>query len=247
MVSMRNCFAMTVVALALVAKVSQGIFLEEVKVVKKIPTTHKVVALTVDDGPHYKTTPDLLKVLKEKNVKVTMFVLGQNVKEHPELVAQAAQDGHEIATHAYTHNPLTKMSQAECAAELDKTEAILKKIEIKPHLFRPPGGLYNDAVIKEADKHSYTTVLWSVDPKDWQRPSVEKVVNTVTTTVEPGSIVLLHDGQYPLPTPQAIGQIIDNLRANGYTFVTISELLEYYEVRETGLFSYLNYQKILLN
>lgn len=247
MVSMRNCFAMTVVALALVAKLSQGIFLEEVKVVKKIPTTHKVVALTIDDGPNDKTTPELLKILQEKNVKVTMFVLGRNVKEHPELVARAAKDGHEIATHAYSHTLLTKMSQAECADELDKTEAILKSIAVKPHLFRPPGGAYNEAVIKEADKHCYTTVLWSVDPKDWQNPSVEQVVNAVTTTVEPGSIVLLHDGQYPLPTPKAVGQIIDNLRAKGYTFITMSELLEYYEVRETGLFSYLNDQKILLN
>lgn len=239
MVSMRNFFAMTIVALALVAKLGQSVFLEEVKVVKKIPTTHKVVALTVDDGPHYKTTPELLKVLKEKNVKVTMFVLGQNVKEHPELVTSAVKDGHEIATHAYTHNHLTKMSQAECAAELDKTEAVLKSIAVKPHLFRPPGGLYNEAVIKEADKHCYTTILWSIDPKDWQNPSVAQVVNTVTNTVEPGGIVLLHDGQYPLPTPQAVGQIIDNLRAKGYTFVTISELLAYYEVRETGLFSFL--------
>lgn len=236
---MRNFFAMTIVALALVAKLGQSIFLEEVKVVKKIPTTHKVVALTVDDGPHYKTTPELLKVLKEKNVKVTMFVLGENVKAHPELVASAVKDGHEIATHAYTHKHLTKMTQAECAAELDKTEAVLKSIAVKPHLFRPPGGLYNESVIKEADKRCYTTILWSIDPKDWQRPSVAQVVNTVTNTVEPGSIVLLHDGQYPLPTPQAVGQIIDNLRAKGYTFVTISELLEYYEVRQTGLFSFL--------
>jgi len=240
MFSMRNFFAMTIVALALVAKLGQSIFLEEVKVVKKIPTTHKVVALTVDDGPHYKTTPELLKVLKEKNVKVTMFVLGQNVKEHPELVTLAVKDGHEIATHAYTHNYLTKMSQAECAAELDKTEAALKNIAVKPHLFRPPGGLYNETVIKEADKRCYTTILWSIDPKDWQRPSVAQVVSTVTNTVEPGSIVLLHDGQYPLPTPEAVGLIIDNLRVKGYTFVTISELLEYYEVRQTGLFSFLN-------
>lgn len=239
MVPMRNYFAMTIVALAMAAKLCQGIFLEEVKVVKKIPTTHKVVALTIDDGPHNKTTPQLLQVLKEKNVKVTMFILGENAKKYPELVALAAKDGHEIATHAYTHNALTKMSQAECAAELDKTEKILKSLSIKPQLFRPPGGLYNEGVIEEANKRGYTTILWSVDPRDWQRPSVAQVVKVVTKTVEPGGIVLLHDGQYPLPTPEAIGQIIDDLRQEGYTFVTIGELLKYYEVRETGLFSFL--------
>jgi peptidoglycan/xylan/chitin deacetylase (PgdA/CDA1 family) len=201
------------------------------KVIKKVPTTHKVVALTVDDGPHYKTTPKLLATLREKHAKVTLFILGENAKRHPEILAQAVADGHEIATHAFSHRLLTKMSRGEIGTELDKAEQAITKVAAKPVLFRPPGGAYNDAVLAEAKKRGYTTVLWSVDPGDWRRPSVDQVVNSVLCNVEPGSIVLLHDGQYPLPTPEAIGIIIDKLRERGYKLVTVSELLQYYEKR----------------
>jgi len=213
------------------AVVVQGMLTDNGKVIKKVPTTHKVVALTIDDGPHYKTTPQMLAVLREKNVKLTLFILGENATSHPEILAQAVADGHEIAAHAYSHNLLTKMNRAEVGEELDKTEKIITAVAPKPTLFRPPGGAYNDTVTTEAGRRGYTTVLWSIDPGDWRRPSVEQVVNHVMKNIEPGSIVLLHDGQYPLPTPVAIGIIIDRLRAQGYSIVTVSELLQYYEVR----------------
>lgn len=188
-----------------------------------------MVALTIDDGPHYKTTPQMLAVLKQKNVKLTLFILGENAERHPELLAQAVADGHEIATHAYSHNSLAKMSLKEVGDEFDKAEKALMVVAPKPILFRPPGGAYNDTVLAEARKRGYTTILWSIDPGDWRRPSVEHVVDTVMKHVQPGSIVLLHDGQYPLPTPQAIGIIIDQLKQQGYSIVTVSELLQYYE------------------
>lgn len=199
------------------------------QVIKKVPTTHKVVALTIDDGPHYKTTPQMLAVLKEKHVKLTLFILGENAARHPEILAQAVGEGHEIATHGYSHNLLTKMSPKEVAEEMDKTEQAITIVAPKPILFRPPGGAYNENVITEARKRGYTTILWSVDPGDWRRPSVEQVVDTVMKNVKPGSIVLLHEGQYPLPTPEAIGIIIDRLQQQGYSIVTVSELLQYYE------------------
>jgi peptidoglycan/xylan/chitin deacetylase (PgdA/CDA1 family) len=189
----------------------------------------KVVALTIDDGPHYKTTPQMLAVLREKKVKLTLFILGESAQRHPELLAQAVADGHEIATHAYSHNSLAKMSQVEVGEELDKAEKVIGMVAPKPTLFRPPGGAYNDKVLIEARKRGYRTILWSIDPADWRRPSVDHVVDTVMNHIQPGSIVLLHDGQYPLPTPQAIGIIIDRLREQGYSIVTVSELLQYYE------------------
>jgi len=211
--------------------VVQGLLTDNNKVIKKVPTTHKVVALTIDDGPHYKTTPQMLAVLKEKNVKLTLFILGENAESHPEILAQAVADGHEIAIHAYSHNSLAKMSKAQVGEELDKAEKTITVVAPKPTLFRPPGGAYNDTVTAEAGRRGYTTILWSIDPGDWRRPSVAQVVDSVMKNVEPGSIVLLHDGQYPLPTPEAIGIIIDKLRAQGYSIVTVSELLQYYEVR----------------
>jgi peptidoglycan/xylan/chitin deacetylase (PgdA/CDA1 family) len=212
--------------------VSQEIIDNNVKVIKKVPTTHKVVALTIDDGPHYKTTPQMLAVLRAKQVKLTLFILGENAASHPEILAQAVADGHEIATHAYSHKLLTQMSRAACAEELDKAEKVICTVAPKPILFRPPGGAYNDGVLAEARSRGYTTILWSVDPGDWRRPGVDQVVNTVMRDTQPGSIVLLHDGQYPLPTPEAIGIIIDRLRENGYEIVTVSQLLQYYEVKK---------------
>jgi len=211
--------------------VGQGLIADNSKAIKKVPTTHKVVALTIDDGPHYKTTPQMLAVLREKKVKLTLFILGENAVLHPELLAQAVADGHEIASHAYSHKPLTKMSKAEIGEELDKAEKAITGVAPKPTLFRPPGGAYNETVTAEAMRRGYTNILWSVDPGDWRRPSVEQVVDHVMKNVEPGSIVLLHEGQYPLPTPEAIGIIIDRLRTQGYSIVTVSELLQYYEVR----------------
>lgn len=234
MISIRSFFAGSVIILAVVAKISQGMLTEEAKIVRHIPTTHKIIALTFDDGPHYKTTPEVLKVLKEKKVKATFFMLGENVEKYPELVAKVAREGHEIGTHAYSHRHLKDLTQAECIEELDRTEKAIEKVVPKPQLFRPPGGLYNDMVLEEAQKRDYTTVLWSIDPTDWMRPSIDYVVSTVLKKAASGGIVLLHDGMYPLPTPKATAIIIDRLRAKGYTIVTVSELLKYNEVRETG-------------
>lgn len=213
------------------AVLAQGVLTDNSKVIKKVPTTHKIVALTIDDGPHYKTTPQMLAVLREKKVKLTLFILGQNAAANPELLAAAVADGHEIATHAYSHNSLVKMSKEEIGEELDKAERVITVAAPKPVLFRPPGGAYNDNVLAEVQKRGYTTILWSIDPGDWRRPSVTQVVDGVMNHIEPGSIVLLHEGQYPLPTPEAIGIIIDKLREQGYEIVTVSELLQYYEVR----------------
>ncbi|MDF2500240.1 MAG: pdaC [Anaerosporomusa subterranea] len=88
-------------------------------------------------------------------------------------------------------------------------------------------------MIEIAQQRGYTTILWSIDPHDWSRPPTEKVVDRVLADITPGSIVLLHDGQYPLPTAQALRTIIDRLRKLGYEFVTISELLQYNEVRHS--------------
>jgi peptidoglycan/xylan/chitin deacetylase (PgdA/CDA1 family) len=230
----RGLWGAAILVALLAGTIADNRFHAEVEIVKKVPTTHKVVALTIDDGPHYKTTPELLAVLRKKQVQATLFVLGENAARNPEMITQAVADGHEIANHAYSHKDLTKMTAAQCGEELDKTDQIIARITAKPTLFRPPGGLYNETVLAEARKRGYTTVLWSLDPHDWQRPSVDQVVTTVVQHIAPGSIVLLHDGQYPLPTAAALDILIDQLRSAGYEFVTLSQLLQYYEVRGTG-------------
>ncbi|SEO28000.1 polysaccharide deacetylase family protein [Propionispora vibrioides] len=195
-----------------------------------VSTTDKVVALTIDDGPHYKVTPQILTILKEKQVRATFFVLGENVEHCPQIFAQEVADGHEIGTHTYSHKTLSKLSPQKLSEEFDKAEKVIRTTAPKPTLFRPPGGFYNSQVLALAHQKGYQVVLWSVDPQDWNRPPTQEVIDKVLKEVKPGSIILLHDGQYPLPTPQALGVIIDRLRERGYEFVTVSELLQHREM-----------------
>ncbi len=197
------------------------------KAIRSVQTDKKVVALTFDDGPNEKTTPELLNVLKLKGVKATFFILGQNAEKNLQVVSQEVADGHEIGSHAYSHYPLTRMSAADCAAELDKADGIISSVAPKPVLLRMPGGAYNDTVLGVACSKGYTVIQWSIDPRDWARPSVSQVVSNVMNNVKPGSIVLMHDGQPQLPTPEATAIIIDRLREQGYQIVTVGELLQY--------------------
>lgn len=223
----------TVAVLIATTFITEAHLSDDAHTISKVSTSHKVVALTIDDGPHYKVTPEILAVLKEKQVKVTFFVLGVNAEHFPKIFAQEVADGHEIGTHTYSHPSLPKLGPKKITEEFDKAEKVIAATAPKPTLFRPPGGFYNRQVIELARQYGYTTVLWSIDPHDWSRPPTEKVVEKVLKDTKPGSIILLHDGQYPLPTPQAIGTIIDRLRESGYEFVTVSELLQYNEVRHS--------------
>ncbi|HWQ60912.1 MAG TPA: polysaccharide deacetylase family protein [Negativicutes bacterium] len=208
---------------------------EDRRVVTRVPTTVPAIALTLDDGPHYKMTPEILAVLKDKGVRVTFFVLGENVDRSPDLLAREVADGHEVAVHGYHHASLARLDKAHVTAELANTERAIGREAGKPALFRPPGGSYNDTVFSAARERGYTMVLWDIDPHDWARPPVDNVVGTVLRRAAPGSIVLLHDGQYPLPTAKALAIIIDRLRAEGYELVTVSELLQLYERRPAQL------------
>ncbi len=194
-------------------------------IVKSVNTPQKKVALTFDDGPHAKTTAQILAVLKKKKVPATFFVLGENAKRFPQLLAQEVADGHEIGNHSYDHNHLNHLTNGKISKEITDTEKVIVTVAPRPVLFRPPGGLYNAEVLKAAQTAGYTTVLWTIDPRDWAHPPAANIVNNVLVNVKPGCIILLHDGLYPLSTPEAIGTIIDNLRQQGYEFVTVSDLL----------------------
>jgi len=200
-------------------------------VIRQVPTPHKVVALTFDDGPLTESTPEILSILKEKNIKATFFVVGEQVEKFPMLVQQEIAEGHEVGSHTYSHPTLIKLRKDEIEKELDTTEQAILKVAPRPTLFRPPGGFYNDMILKKARDNGYLTILWSVDPYDWRYPPVGEIINVVLRDSKPGSIILLHDGKYPSSTPEALGFIIDSLSARGYEFVTVSELLQYYQAK----------------
>lgn len=232
----RGFFSLAILMVAIVCNLvyeTAGVLEDHTQVIKKIPTAHKVVALTVDDGPHGKVTPELLRLLQEKGVKATFFMLGANVEKHPEIVKQVIDNGHEIACHSYSHKRLNTLTTVELNQEFEQFEALLQNLSVpKPVFFRPPDGAYNDAVVALAYQRGYKTILWSVDAGDWRCPPVQQVVQVVLQQVKPGAIILMHDGQYPLPTTPAVGLIIDKLRSQGYQFLTMSELMQYDEQRQ---------------
>lgn len=218
-----------IIALTVAGADIENSLADNARIIKRVPTTHKIVALTFDDGPG-KKTPEILAILREKHVSATFFVLGESVERFPQYVKDEIAAGHEIGNHGYSHTRLRRAGASTVEYEIGRTEALLAKVtDVKPHLFRPPGGLYNRTVLAEARKKDYTIVLWSVDSRDWAS-SGEGILRTILDNTRPGSIILLHDG-LPVPTSVVLPTVIDRLREQGYEFVTVSELLNYYEVR----------------
>ena len=187
----------------------------------------KKIALTFDDGPHPVKTPKILEILEKNGVKATFFIVGSLAEYHPEIVKKEAALGHEIANHSYTHPRFSKLTEAEIKAEIEKTDAIIKKASgITPRLFRPPEGAYSPGIVNIAASLGKETVIWTVDTLDWAKTPVDKIVENVKTNVTSGSIVLFHDctrdGTF---TSEALEILLPYLKAQGYEFVTVSELI----------------------
>lgn len=184
------------------------------------PRDRDVVALSFDDGPG-DYTADFLRVLREKRVPATFFVIGQQIGGRETLLRQMLAEGHEIGDHTMGHVEFPGRAQIADAAS-----AIRSATHFEPCLFRPPGGAVNSGLIATAGGLGMTTVTWDVDPFDWQQPGSGAVYSRVVGATRPGSIVLMHDGGGPRGgTLAALPRIIDTLRARGYRFATVSELL----------------------
>lgn len=198
------------------------------EVVWDINTKDKIIALTFDDGPHPKYTAAILDLLAKYDAKATFFIIGKNAEKYPDLVLRSYSEGHELANHTYSH-PF-KASVAELQAQLRKTKEIIYGITgFAPVLFRPVGGYYNDQMINSAVKDGYKVVMWSwhQDTQDWKQPGVNKIVQKVMKGSKPGDVILFHDGGGDrTQTIKALEEILPKLKKQGYTFVTISELIK---------------------
>lgn len=183
------------------------------------------IAMTFDDGPSAKLTPPLLDILKERQMHVTFFVLGEMVKLHPEILKRAVAEGHEIGNHSWDHPDLAKKSDDFVRSELDRTKDEITAAIGKPvTLMRPPyGSLSKEQRRWVHDDLGYTIVLWDVDPLDWKRPGPSVVEQRILEGTRNGSIILSHD-IHP-GTVEAMPDTFDKLLAKGYKFVTVSELL----------------------
>jgi peptidoglycan-N-acetylglucosamine deacetylase len=183
------------------------------------------IAMTFDDGPSATLTPKLLDLLAARRIKATFFVIGENVAEHPNIIARAAREGHEIANHSWSHPNLAKMSDEGVRRQLWRTdEAIKNATGTRPTLLRPPYGSITEREKRWIhDEFGYHIVLWDVDPYDWKRPGPAAVRNRILQETRPGSIVLSHD-IHP-GTIEAMPSTFDALEAKGFQFVTVSELI----------------------
>jgi peptidoglycan/xylan/chitin deacetylase (PgdA/CDA1 family) len=184
------------------------------------PRDRSVLALTFDDGPS-EYTPGFLDVLRKKHVHATFFEIGQEVAGREQTMRRILREGDEIGNHTMHHATLPGHSEiAEASA------AIEGATHFKPCLFRPPGGASDAAVIATAAELGMRTITWDVDPADWTEPGSAAVYDRVVGAAQPGSIILMHDGGGNRSgTLEALPRIIDTLRARGYRFATVSELL----------------------
>ncbi len=200
---------------------------DDTLIIKKNGVAEKHIALTFDDGPHGKYTDIILDILKENDVKATFFVIGENAAIYPEKVKRIHDEGHEIGNHTFKHVYISECSADRISKELkDTDDAIFAASGIRPKIFRPPGGCYNEKSISHVKKLGYDCILWSIDTRDWALPGTEKVISTVMNETAGGDIILFHDfNQKGSPTPEAVRKLIPMLKEKGYSFVTVSELL----------------------
>jgi peptidoglycan-N-acetylglucosamine deacetylase len=196
--------------------------------VRCVETDEKVVALTYDDGPRPPTTQGVLDVLLKHQVYATFFLIGENAEKNRDLVKKIYTAGHELGNHTYSHPVLIWRSPSFVREQIEKTDKIIRECGYNKEIFfRSPKGMKFIFDAWELSKMNRTNILFDVASWDWESPGVNKIVDNVVHDVKPGSIILLHDGygdKKDVATASDI--IITKLKAQGYRFLTISELLK---------------------
>jgi cellulose synthase/poly-beta-1,6-N-acetylglucosamine synthase-like glycosyltransferase/peptidoglycan/xylan/chitin deacetylase (PgdA/CDA1 family) len=192
----------------------------------------RTIALTFDDGPDPVWTPRILDVLRRNHVHATFFVVGTQIVDHPELVRRIIAEGNQIGIHTFTHPDLARLAPWQRSLELRETQlALAGAAGVTTALLRPPYSSRNDAlddadwsVLKQADAAGYVTVLTTQDAEDWQRPGVDRILARATPHGHAGQVVLMHDaGGDRSQTVAALGSLIPRLKAQGFTFATVSD------------------------
>ncbi|WP_074035044.1 LysM peptidoglycan-binding domain-containing protein [Exiguobacterium profundum] len=218
------------ILLAMVITQSISVSAAASKFVTSVNTTSKVVALTFDDGADGANTNKILDKKTKNNVKATFFLTGSGANNHPQYIKNIAAKGHQLGNHSYTHPDFTKLTATQMKSELDRTEALIKSLTgktTKP-IFRAPFGAVNSTVLSGVGAAGYGyTIQWNIDTIDWKGLTASQINTKVQTNIKPGSIVLMHTGAGAPGTPLALPTMISQLKAKGYKFVTVSQLLAY--------------------
>ena len=209
---------------------------------KKLPvycveTTEPKISISFDAAWGADDTDELLRILKENEVKATFFLCGYWVEKYPEEVKKIAAAGHDLGNHSATHPHMNQLTAEQITEELEKCHQTVKELTgIEMDLFRPPYGEYNNTVIETANQKGYHVIQWDIDSLDWKEQGPEAEISQVLhhKHLGNGSIILFHnDAKY---TPQVLDTIIKGLKKNGYELVPISELIHRgeYEMNHEG-------------
>ncbi|HEY9705119.1 MAG TPA: polysaccharide deacetylase family protein, partial [Allocoleopsis sp.] len=187
----------------------------------------KVIALTFDDGPWLPYTEQILDILQQNKIKATFFMVGNVVKEYPEVAKKVVNQGHAVANHTW-HHWYHKMSPDVAKSEIEKTKDIIYKTTgATTTIFRPPGGFKDNGLVSYAHKTKHFVAMWSSDSMDFRRPSPDRLAKNALSNARPGGMILMHDGGgNRANTVKALPTIISSLRSQGYRFVTVPQLLD---------------------
>jgi peptidoglycan/xylan/chitin deacetylase (PgdA/CDA1 family) len=187
-----------------------------------VPCHGTDIGLTIDDGPHPTWTPLVLKLLARYRVTATFCLIGHNAAAHPQIVAAIVEAGHEVANHTWTHPlPFTGLTTAQVHDEIHRTSDLLTGLDADLTYFRAPGGEWTPDILTEVKAAGLRPLGWSVDPRDWSRPGVPHIVDTILRKTRPGAIILDHDGGGDRrQTIDALTIALPRLLDAGYRFVT---------------------------
>jgi len=201
----------------------------------QFPTNKKQVALTLDDGPHYLYTEKILDILKQNKVKASFFLIGARMIEYPSIVRRINSDGHTLGNHTYSHIRLDKYIDQRVDEEIAETSRVYENIVgFVPKYFRPPGGRINKSVLATVEHYGLLSVGWSINANDFlykdqqvDEEFLEKKVSAIMALLErdlkPGAIILMHNGNEV--SIKALPRVIEYVQAQGYQFVTLSEIM----------------------
>lgn len=188
------------------------------------PTTgNKVIALTFDDGPG-PYTEKLLDILDKYDAKATFFLIGSKVSARANTLRRMQSRGHQLGNHSWSHPELNKVSAEQLASEIDQTNnAIKQAVGTKPNIIRPPYGAFNRAVLEQFRQRGMSAVVWSVDTRDWADRNSEIVCSRAVAGARNGAVILMHDIHQT--SVNAVPCILDSLKQQGYSFVTVQNLI----------------------
>jgi len=193
----------------------------------RVNTNNKVVALTFDDAPS-EYTDQVLTILKEKNIKATFYAIGQNIEKFPTQVKEIVNQGHELGNHSYSHVRLILKPPSFISREVDKTNELIRSVGYSGEItFRPPNGKKLFILPWYLSTHNIKTIMWDVEPDTYASGNSDKIIQYTIQNTKPGSIILMHPfcGMECDADRVALPVIIDQLQADGYRFVTVSQLL----------------------